>query len=111
MKKLKGHAHFLQMLARSSLPQRRAILHTANRSQIRCLCEICLNVLAGNVPINIKKLKKHKNAIRKLANKSIKFQTKKRMLINQAGGFLPLILPAILSGLSGIIGRAIGNRL
>lgn len=87
------------------------MLRTANKSQIHCLCEICLNVLEGNVPVQVKKLHKYRNAIRKIANRSTSMNQKKKILVNQAGGFLPLILPAVLSGLAGMVGKAIGKRI
>lgn len=110
-KNLKQHFYFLQSLARSRPKQKKTILKVANNGQIKSICEVCLNVLKGNLPVNIKKLKKYKNIIRKLANKSISYGNKKRMLMNQTGGFLPLIAPAILSALGGIVGRVISKKL
>lgn len=68
---IRRHSHFLQILARSHPSQRRALLRTASAQQIKTLCEICLNILAGNVPTNIQKLKKYKNTLRKLVKKNV----------------------------------------
>lgn len=110
-KNLKRHVHFLQALASTHPLQRRALLKTAKNEQIQCLCEICLNILAGNVPVNVNKMKRYKNLLRSLAKKKSSIQQKKRMLVNQSGGFLPLLAPAIISTLGGILGRVIGKRL
>lgn len=108
---LKKHYHFLQILARSHPSQKKALLRTANNVQIKSICEICLNVLSGNINVNRKKLKKYKNVLRTLAKKTTSIQRKKKMLINQSGGFLPVIAPAIISALGGILGRVIGKKL
>lgn len=110
-KNIRKHQHFLQILAKSHPSQRKALVRTATTEQIKCLCEICLNILVGNVPVNIQKLKKHKNTLRKLAKKTCSIKKKKKLLINQTGGFLPLLAPAIVSALGGILGRVIGKRL
>lgn len=108
---LKKNYHFLQILARSHPLQRKALLQTANNTQIKCVCEICLNVLSGNINVNRNKLKKYKNTLRTLAKKTISIQKKKKMLVGQSGGFLPAIAPAIIAALGGILGRVISKKL
>lgn len=109
MKKLKQNYHFLHVLSRSSPAQKRALLRSANKGQILSLCEICLNVLSGNVPCQVKKLHKYRNILRKIAKKSTKLAHKKKIFINQSGGFLPLILRTVGPILSGLLGQALGN--
>lgn len=104
MKRLRKNSNFLKLLLKTSPNKRRSLLRTANKEQVSCLCEICLNILAGNIPVNIKKIKKFKNVLRKLANPSTKLQTKKNILVNQSGGFLGNILPTIATVLSNILG-------
>lgn len=110
-KNIKKHYHFLQVLARSHPSQKKALLQTANNSQINSICEVCLNILHGNVPVNVQRMKKYKNLLRLLAKKSTGMQRKKKMLVNQSGGFLPLLAPALLSAIGGIVGRVIAKRL
>lgn len=109
--KLKKHQHFLHILAQSHPTQKRALLKTANNGQLESLCEICLNILKGNIPVNSYKLKKYKNTLRTLAKKSSSIQKKRKMLLNQSGGFLPLIAPAIVSALGGILSSVISKKL
>ena len=111
MKKIKKNHHFLYMLAKAAPAQKRALLRTANNSQVSALCEICLNILAGYLPINIKRLKRYKDAIRKLSKRSISIRKKKSLLVNQSGGFLPALAPVILSALAGVVGRVIGDKI
>lgn len=111
MKKLKKHCHFLNYLSKCTPKQRKVLLSLADKSQIACLSEICLNVLAGNVNADVKKLRKYKTAIRQLSKRSTCLKKKKQLLSGQTGGFLPIILPALVSALAGMAGRAIGNRI
>lgn len=87
------------------------LLQNANKSEMSSLSEICLNILAGNVPVNVKKLRKYKNCIRKVACRKASLKSKKKLLVKQSGGFLPLVIPALVSALAGMAGRAIGNRI
>lgn len=111
MKNLRKNHYFLHMLAKATPAQKRALLRTSTNSQISALCEICLNILAGHLPINIKRLKKYKDTIRKLTKRSISFRKKKALLVNQTGGFLPALAPVILSALAGLAGRVIGDKI
>ena len=67
------------------------------------MCEICLNVLKWNIPLddkNYKKLKRKQTLIRKLADKKVSAKQKTK-LVSQQGGFLAslasIALPAIAS--------------
>lgn len=107
MHKVKRHVHLLHLLSTATPQQRKAILRTASKEQIKLLCEICQNLLAGNISINTKKLHSYRKTIRQLANKKIPILKKKKLFLNQTGGFLPLILPTVLSLLSGVVSRAV----
>lgn len=109
MKKLKQNYHFLNILSRSSPAQKKALLRTANKGQILSLCEICLNVLSGNVPVPVKKLRKYRNVLRRVAKKSTKLAHKKKLFINQTGGFLPIVLRAIGPVLASLLGQVLEN--
>lgn len=114
MNRVKRHVHLLHVLAAASPAQRKAILKSASDEQIKTLCEICQNLLSGNLPSNnIKKLCSYKRVIRLLANRSIPIYRKRKLIVTnrQVGGFLPLVLPAVLSLLGGIAGKAIGKRI
>ncbi len=54
MKNIKRNYKFLRLLSSATPPQKNAILRTANKNQIYSTCEICKNILAGNVSVNKK---------------------------------------------------------
>ncbi|GFW21216.1 uncharacterized protein TNCV_1948391 [Trichonephila clavipes] len=68
---------------------------------------------AGNVPkANVKRLCRYKRTIRQLDDRSISLGRKRKLLTtNQTGGFLPLVLPAVLSFVGGLLGKTIGKRI
>ena len=108
---MQKHYPFLRLLACSHPAQKRALIKTANNAQINSICEVCLNILNGNVPVNKKKLEKYKHLLRMLSRKTCSPQKKKKYLLNQSGGFLPLIAPALISALGSIIGPVISKKL
>ena len=83
--------------------QRSAILRTADKSLVKCICECALNVLHGVVKLRDsekKKLNKHKIVLRRLINrKSSSWKTKKRALVQNGGSFLPALLAPIVGAL------------
>ncbi|GFS92677.1 uncharacterized protein TNCV_1161121 [Trichonephila clavipes] len=89
MNRIRQHVHMLHVLSAASPQQRNAILKSATNEQIKTLCEICQNVLAGNVPkANVKRLCRYKRTIRQLADRSISLARKRKLLTtNQTRGF------------------------
>ena len=104
---IKKHLPLLSLLASSSPQQRIALLKTASSPQIHSICEVCKNVLAGNIPVNVNKVKKFKSQIRLLSSKSVPIARKRSILVKQKGGFLPLILPAAVSLLGNLLSKGI----
>lgn len=103
MKRLKAHKHILYTLRKCKPCIRKNIIKNAGNELIKCLCEICHNVLNGNVPIskNAKiQLKKYKKSLRNIVSSKVKLHSK-RKIFQQRGGFLPTLLSAILSGVVG----------
>ncbi len=76
--------------------ERRKLLEKGGKPLQLCLRECAINVLKGNVPLTksqLKKLGKHKKKIRDLSQKKTSY--KRRIAIEQKGGFLPLLLAPI----------------
>lgn len=72
---------------------RQKIVRDLSSSDIKALCEFCANLLHGNIPIDEKsktRLSPYQRSIKDLANRRIG-AVKKRKVINQRGGFLPLL--------------------
>ncbi|GFU74862.1 uncharacterized protein TNCV_4961901 [Trichonephila clavipes] len=111
MNRIKRHVHLLHVLSSANPQQRNAILKSAANEQIKTLCVICQNVLEGNVSKpKFRQLCRYKKVIRQLADRNIPIARKGKFLTNQTGGFLPLV-PAVLSLVGGLVGKAIGKRI
>lgn len=105
MKRLKVNRHLLHTLNKAPPRLRRAILKESSPEIVKTICEISHNVLKGNVAINKKSrehLKKYKRSLRQLASPKLKLSSKRKILV-QRGGFLPVLLGTILSGVIGDI--------
>lgn len=89
---------------------RKALIKASSPEVIKTLCEISLNTLNGNNKITKfckSKLKKYKRELRDLACSKIKLSRKRKILV-QKGGFLPILIGSVLSGL---IGQIINKEL
>ena len=78
--------------------ERVAFLKGCRRSIIYSICEICRNIIRGNMPVSTyrrRQLAKYKDHIREISKKSITLK-KRKAILNQHGGFLPsLLIPAV----------------
>lgn len=108
MKILKQNYSFLRVLSHFSPIQKRALLCMANKGKILALCEVYLNVLSGNVPCRVNKLRKYCNIMRKLANKTTKLAQKKKNYKSK-WSFLPLVLRAVGPILTSMLGQVLSN--
>lgn len=55
------------------------------------------------------KLQKYRNALKRAAKISTKIAHKKKIFINQTGGFPPIVLSAISPVLAGLLGQVLAN--
>lgn len=100
--RIRKNLPILKLLSKSKPRQRKEIIKKASPDVIKTISECSLNVLNGNLrltPTQKRKLKKHKNSLRRLAQRKI--STNKRRKIIQSGGFLPLLLAPLLAPLVG----------
>lgn len=98
----------LKILATCKIKMRKAIIKSADKKLILAICESIYNMLSGNLSINkddLNKLQKFKHTLRKLTLKS-NLQNKKKIL-NQHGGFLQFLIPAVITGISEIVSSII----
>lgn len=102
-KALKNSESYLRLLAKSNGKRRKVLLDQATREELKSLCEICLNILKGNLPLdnrNFKHLKRNRQTIKLLANSKVPIKIK-RQALNQKGGFLgniaSIALPLLVS--------------
>lgn len=85
---------------------RRKYLKTCNGKIIDCLSECIKNLLKGRLSLKakaVKALRRYRRFLRKVALKKTPQNARRRII--QKGGFLGALLPALISGLSGLVAR------
>lgn len=111
-KNLYDQLYKLQILAKAPSKKRKKMLSTSDSKLLKAITEIAFNMLRGIIklsPIQYKKLKRYKNNLRMMAQKNIPL--KKKKLIVQKGGLLPLLLGPALAALAPIAGSLVGNLI
>lgn len=107
--------HFLpelKLLSEASPLQRANILRNASTCLTRLLCETGLNILKGHVKLSddqYKKIRPHKRLLLMVSKPSIPLKHRREALAKKKGGFLPIVLPAILSAISGFAGQTLSK--
>lgn len=104
-KRVIAHKHLLKALHTLQPKFRIALLKACKDEEINCICECVFNTLNGKLPLKDcekTKLKKHKTILRKLISKG-RSKPRKRIIIQQGGAFLPIILGAVLNSLFNLI--------
>ncbi len=110
MKKLVKQKDILNLLASSKRDYKKILIENADKKLLEAICESADNLLVGNLPITdeIKaKLKKHRKSLVKLADNTTIEEKKK--ILNQKGGFINILIPAIISGVASIIASIINK--
>jgi hypothetical protein len=111
--RLAKHGDVLSVLSKAPSPMRKQMIQSASKEVIDTVCECCLNVLKGTVPLSPhqkKCLGKHRHVLRQMVQKKIPIRQKKKMLV-QRGGILPLLLGPLLKGIAGtMLGGLFGAR-
>lgn len=100
----KEHVEHLKLLAKSR--SKATILRKCPNSLIKALCECCINILNGNVPLSKhqkNKLSPYRKIVRNLGKKSVPLYKKRRLLVQKGEGFLSFLIPAAVSVLSSLI--------
>jgi len=102
---------FLKSVEKLSPYKRKKLLKSASEDNILALKEIAHNLLTGNLNVpEIKKLKRHRQSIRKFVKKKSSLKSKRKLLI-QKGGFLPLMITPLLSAIGTVTGKVISKAL
>lgn len=106
------HKDYLNLIANAKPKYRKTIINSADRQLIKAICEGTLNLLNGNIPLsdeNKQLLNKFKSKLRKLIKES-NFAEKKKIL-NQRGGFLNILIPAIIGGLASVVNNLVDKSI
>jgi hypothetical protein len=103
----------LKKLAFGSHRVRRNILEKADPCFVKLLRECVLNFLQKKVDIGSDKKRKLHCYLPTLVTlaKPRTSNCRSRQLLQQRGGFLPMLLPAIISLVSGVAGEALGRAI
>ena len=100
----------MKRISRMKEKDGKKFIATCDKDVIHCICECSKNLLKGNLPLKqcqLKSLSRHKHLLRELALKKTTLSKRKKIL--QKGGFLHLLIPTLVSSLSGLVGNLIGN--
>ena len=93
------HKQFLKGLCRKQPHlNRHAKIKKASTEEIRSICELCVNLQRGVIPISkqrLVKLKAFKKDIKRISLKTPSVKKKREYLIQRGDGFLPLLAPLI----------------
>lgn len=112
--RLAKHGDVLSVLSKASPPMRKQMIQTASKEVIDTVCECCLNVLKGTIPLSPhqkKCLGKHRHLLRQMVQKKIPVHQKKKMLVQRGGFVLPMLLGPLLKGIAGtMLGGLFGAR-
>ena len=96
---------FCNCTKKAKQPKYSKIIDKGSEELITVLNDCVLNTLNGNINLSEEdkqKLKKHKRFLRKIIN-SKKSSTKRKILVQEGFGFLPLILPGAITLLTALI--------
>ena len=110
---VKKHGSMVMAMMQATPQTRKKRVKDSPSEVIRCVSECCHNVLKGNVHLSSaqkKKLYQSRQHLRRLASKSISVK-KKKQILNQKGGFLSLLAPALLPLLGKAVIGGIGGAL
>lgn len=106
MHKVQKNIELLKLLSICKNRMLKAVISASDKELILCLCECILNCLNGNVALGDKeklKLKRYKTELRSLIEKRSSIKKKKNILIQKGSGFLPILLPAIISAIASLL--------
>ena|ERR1700712_2868692 len=101
----------LEALAKVRGKKREIFISKAKNCIINAVSELAKNCLHGNINLNecqFDKLKKYQNILRKINTKKTSIK-KRRELMIQNGGFLPLLIPPALSVIAGLVGNELSK--
>lgn len=99
---------FIRQLAGSTPANRRKIFRKSSNEQLKGLCEVALNIIRGNAPMNsdqYRQMKRHRSVLEALSNRRLALY-KKREIVNQKGGFLGHIAAFALPLLAHLLTKA-----
>ena len=104
--RMKRSLPYLQILPEAKPKLRKLFIKNFPESVITAICECCLNMLKGVIPLTPhqkRRLAQHKTQLRALANKKVSRKKKKQYLNQKGGNLLVALIPPVLGVLSGLL--------
>ena len=98
---VRNSSDVIKFLCKTKPHYRKALLKSADKDLIHSICECVYNILIGKVPLAKSQkvnISKHKTTLRRLLKPGVSFRSRKKLIIQKGGGFLPLLLTPIISG-------------
>lgn len=93
------HKQFLKELMRKQPSAKRHLkIKKASTEEIRSICELCVNLKRGVLPITKRRLTKllpYKKEIKHISLKTPSIKKKRELLVQRGDGFLPLLAPLV----------------
>lgn len=83
---IKQQRHFLQLIIQTSTTQRKALLRTITRNQLRAIGQIAYNIIKSKIrlsPTEKNRLKRHRLLIHLLGNRKVGYRQKKEAIKNK----------------------------
>ena len=100
----------LEKILSAGRRSRKFIIKHLSNKEVKLICEVCLNLIRGNLrvtdPIAYSQLKRGRKALTDLADKR-KPLKHKRKILNQKGGFIGAVAAAALPLVIGEVARLI----
>lgn len=96
----------LQKLCRGKRSDKSDKISKTDLCNIKYIADCAKAVLRQDVELDAPtygKLKKHKNTLLLMSKNYIPLKKKREHLVNQGGGFINLILPALVAGVAGLL--------
>ncbi len=96
----------VRLLSLATPRARKRIVDRGDRELVDSICECCVNILNGVIPLDDKqktRLVKHKNRLRELALKKVSLRKKKEIV--QSGGLLGAVLAPAVAFLGSLLFR------
>jgi len=111
--RLKQNFSTLKFLSKTNKQLRSAIICACDHQLLACICECIKNVMDGNVPLpldTLKRLKPYRHTMEAVVHKRRAASEKKRQIV-QNGGFLPILLPALIGVIGSLVGETIASNV
>lgn len=99
-----NNTDILKFLHKAKPQYRKAILRAADEDLVHCICECTHNTLKGRVQLSAEqknRLARHKKILRRLIRRGESIETKKKIINQQGGAFLPMLLAPLITGVLG----------